>query len=432
MPLIRQIFLFTVALFFTLNSLKAINTDTLPCVDRIYSKMIKTARIHQQDWEQSYPVMSIYGDNPLVFSFDQLEAQPIDFYYTIIHCTYDWQPSNLMFFEYAEGFEENEIKDYQDSYSTFVQYTHFSMQIPNRDLELKLSGNYLLILYSKEDGETILCTKRFMIYENLVDVSGRVNEAPESDYRKKFQKLDFRINRKSYNISNPHDDLKIVVMQNSQWDNAISNVVPSFIDNEFLVYEWDDKITFNSANEYRYFSFNNLEIYSEYVENIEFRKPYYYVKLYSAKPKFFDPYSSIEDINGHYVISTKRFANNDYPEAEAEYAIVEFSLDFPSPVSNGDVYIYGDLTGYQLTDEYKLQYDLEKRSYDKLLFLKQGYYNYRYVLVTEENSVIKSDHSYFEGSYRETENDYQLFIYHRDPSESYDKLINYTLFNSRN
>ena len=104
-----------------------------------------------------------------------------------------------------------------------------------------------------------------MIFENLVDVSGRINEAPESDYRKKFQKLDFRINRKSYNISNPHDDLKIVVMQNSQWDNVISNVVPSFIDNEFLVYEWDDKITFNSANEYRYFSFNNLEFYSELV-----------------------------------------------------------------------------------------------------------------------------------------------------------------------
>jgi hypothetical protein len=394
--------------------------------------MIKTARIHQQGWEQSYPVMNLYGDNPLIFSFDQLEAQPIDFYYTIIHCTYDWKPSNLMFFEYADGFEENEIRDYEDSHSTFVQYTHFSLQIPNRDLEPKLSGNYLLIVYSKEDGETVLCTKRFMIFDNLVDVSGRVNEAPESDYRKKFQKLDFRINRKSYNISNPHDDLKIVVMQNSQWDNAISNVVPSFIDNEFLVYEWDDKITFNSANEYRYFSFNNLEIYSEYVENIEFRKPYYYVKLYSSKPKFFDPYSSIEDINGHYVISTKRFANNDYPEVEAEYAIVEFSLDFPSPVSNGDVYIYGELTGYQLTDEYKLQYNLEKRSYDKLLFLKQGYYNYRYVLVTEENSLIKSDHSYFEGSYRETENDYQLFIYHRDPSESYDKLINYTLFNSRN
>jgi hypothetical protein len=337
-----------------------------------------------------------------------------------------------MFFEYADGFEENEIRDYEDSHSTFVQYTHFSLQIPNRDLEPKLSGNYLLIVYSKEDGETVLCTKRFMIFDNLVDVSGRVNEAPESDYRKKFQKLDFRINRKSYNISNPHDDLKIVVMQNSQWDNAVSNIVPSFIDNEFLVYEWDDKITFNSANEYRYFSFNNLEIYSEFVENIEFRKPYYYVKLFSEKPKFFDPYSSIEDINGHYVISTKRFANNDYPEVEAEYAIVEFSLDFPSPVSNGDVYIYGELTGYQLTDEYKLQYNLEKRSYDKLLFLKQGYYNYRYVLVTEENSLIKSDHSYFEGSYRETENDYQLFIYHRDPSESYDKLINYTLFNSRN
>ncbi|MDD2635674.1 MAG: DUF5103 domain-containing protein [Bacteroidales bacterium] len=248
MPYTRHTIIVLVAFFLTISNVKAINIDTLPCIDKVYSNLFKSVRMHQSGWENSYPVMNLYSDNPLLFSFDQMDGQAIDFYYTIIHCTHDWTPSDLMFFEFADGFEENEILDYEDSRNTIVPYTHFSLEIPNRDIEPKLSGNYLLIIYSKEDTDRILCTKRFMIYEPLVSVEGRVNEAPESDYRKKYQKVDFKIKHKSYNISNPHNNLKIVVLQNYQWDNAITDIVPSFLDNEYLVYEWDDKFNFNSAN----------------------------------------------------------------------------------------------------------------------------------------------------------------------------------------
>ncbi len=430
MPIMRHKTLTLVAFIFIINSLFAIDTDTLRYIDRIYSNKIKSVRMHQSGWEESYPTMELNSDNPLIFSFDQMDSEPVDFYYTIVHCTYDWKPSGLMFFEYAEGFDENEIRDYEESHSTHVPYTHFTLELPNRDCEPLLSGNYLLIVYTKEDEEEILCTRRFMIYENSLDAEGRINQAIETDYRKKYQKLDFSLDVKNYPISNPHNDLKIVVMQNYQWENAISELVPSFLDNEKLVYEWDDKTKFDAANEYRYFSFNNLEIFSEFVENIEFKKPYYYVTLFDDKPKFFDPYSSIDDINGHYVVSTKRFANNDYPEVEAEYAIVDFSLDY-NPVSGADIYLYGELTGYEFSDKYKMKYNLETKKYEKLLFLKQGYYNYRYVLVNHEEGA-KPDFSFFEGSYQQTENNYLLFVYHRDPSESYDKLINFTIFNSRN
>lgn len=431
MPIMRHKIFVLVAFLISFNSIFALNTDTLKCIDKVYSKNIESVRMHQSGWEESNPVMNLYSNNPLLFSFDQMDAEPIDFYYTIIHCTYDWKPSGLMFFEYADGFEENDIRDYEDSHSTMVPYTHFSLEIPNRDLQPKLSGNYLLIIYSNEDKEEILCTKRFMIYENLIETEGRINPAVESGYRKKYQKLDFRLDVKNYYVSNPHTDLKIVILQNYQWETAVMDLQPSFLDNEVLVYEWDDKAKFDAGNEFRYFSFNNLEIFSEYVQNIEYKKPYYYVSLYDDKPKFFDPYSSIDDINGHYVISTKRFANNTYPEVEAEYAIVEFSLDY-NPVTNGDIYLYGELTGYELSDEYKLTYNLETKKYQLLMFLKQGYYNYKYVFVNTEEEGSKPDFSFFEGSYQQTENDYFLFIYHRDPSENYDKLINYTQFNSLN
>ena len=74
---------------------------------------------------------------------------------------------------------------------------------------------------------------------------------------------------------------------------------PSFVDNGAITFDWEDKYLFNAGNEYRYFNFNNLELNSEYVENIEYHKPYYYIDLVPSKTKYFEPYASAEDINDH-------------------------------------------------------------------------------------------------------------------------------------
>jgi len=405
--------------------------DTVACVDRTYEKNLKSVRMHLQDWEVSYPVMELGNDVGLMFSFDQIESQPLDYYYTVMHCTYDWKPSNLMFVEYADGFEENEMRDYEESQSTFVQYTHYRLDLPNEDLQLKLSGNYLLIIYVKDPVEKIVCTQRFMVYENLVDVEGSVVSNMLGDYKKEYQRVDFVIRPKRYPIYNPLDELKVALVPNYQWDEAYTEMQPSFVGTDSYAFAWEDKYKFNAGNEYRYFNFNNLELNSEYVENIEYRKPYYYIDLVPGKAKYFEPYASAEDINGGYVVKTNRRNNNDIPEIQSEYAIVRFRLNNPSPIGNVGVYLYGGLTNYEILPQYRMQYNYETHCYELLMFLKQGYYNYRYVVVPEGEGATM-DRYFFEGSHRQTENDFLLFVYHRNPSESYDRLINYTKFNSRN
>ncbi len=402
-------------------------------VDKVYSDNIKSMRMHLLDWEVSYPINDLYGDVPLLFSFDQIDSEISNYYYSVIHCTHDWKQSNgLMFFEYADGFEINEIYDYEDSHSTYVPFTHFKLELPNDDIDIKKSGNYLLVVASDSEMQNIVITKRFMLYEQSLDVSGRVNFLPNFEYNKSFQKLDFKINREGYEIFNPLSELHIVIMQNYQWNNVITGIEPSFLSNTELVYEWEDKYLFNAGNEYRQFSFNNLEVYSQAeISKIEFKNPYYYIDLVQDKPKMFEQYRSVEDINGGYVISTKRFANSDMPEIQADYAIVNFGLEYNVPINDADIYIYGELTNYELSEKYKLKYNLERRTYERLLFLKQGYYNYRYLKVYHDNTK-QIDHDFFEGSHFETENNYILLIYHRSPSESYDKLVSYSVYNTSN
>jgi hypothetical protein len=409
----------------------SINKDTLNCDDVVYAKNIKTVRMHQYDLELSYPVMGLHSLNPLLFSFDQLESEPLDYYYTIIHCTHDWKPSNLMFFEYADGFEENKIRDYSNSHSTFVPYTHYQLEIPNEDISLNFSGNYLLIVYTKDrNKETIVCTKRFMLFEQLVEVEGRVNASPDNMHRKTSQKVDFRINRNGYEIYDPDTELKIAVLQNYQWNNAILNVRHTFMDNQYFVYESDDAVLFPASNEYRFFNIINLNFEGENVARIEFKRPYYYVELIQDKSKLFTLYSNYTDLNGHFAIRTDRYKNKDFPEVQSDYVIVRFRLNYNIPLNNADIYLYGELTNYELNDNYKMLYNLETRCYEKLLLLKQGYYNYRYITVSQDASKT-ADHTFFEGSYFDTENDYLILVYHRNPRKTYDELINFTILNSR-
>ncbi|MCK9255749.1 MAG: DUF5103 domain-containing protein [Bacteroidales bacterium] len=423
MPIKKIKVLFLVVLNFLSLSLFSINFENLKCEDAVFEKNIKSVRMHPLEWEQGYPVLEFGSDNALSFNFDQIESSPEIYYYTILHCTYDWKVSDLLFFEYADGFDENEIYDYEDSHNTFVNYTHYNLEIPNRDIELTKSGNYLLIVYLKSGGENkIVITKRFMLFENILQINAGKNMALLNDYRIKYQKIDFTILRKALNISEPQIELRPVVMQNYQWNTAKYDFPFSFIDNDKIVYEWEDKIAFDATNEYRYFNFNNLELNSERVEHIEFKKPYYYIDLVKDKTEMFSPYSSVNDINGSYVIRTKRFRNSDFPEVQSEYAIVKFSLEHKSPISNSDVYIYGELTNYSLDENSKMLYNLETKTYEKLLFLKQGYYNYRYVLVDKDGKI---SHSFFEGSHQQTENAYLLFLYYKSISDNYYRLVNF-------
>jgi len=62
--------------------------------------------------------------------------------------------------------------------------------------------------------------------------------------------------------------------------------------------------------------------------------------------------------------------------------------------------------------------------------LKQGYYNYEYAFIRDGS--CDGTASIFEGSHYETENDYLILMYYRNPQERYDRLIGMSLANSVN
>ena len=75
-----------------------------------------------------------------------------------------------------------------------------------------------------------------------------------------------------------------------------------------------------------------------------------------------------------------------------------------------------------------MKYDYENTGYYGSVYLKQGYYNYVYAFLP--NGSTTGDVSLTEGSHWETENDYVIYVYHKDMTSRYDKLIGFEIANS--
>ena len=58
--------------------------------------------------------------------------------------------------------------------------------------------------------------------------------------------------------------------------------------------------------------------------------------------------------------------------------------------------------------------------YETNLTLKQGFYNYKYVVVDDNGNL---DEGAISGNFDQTENNYKVLVYYRDLGARYDKII---------
>lgn len=398
--------------------------DFLRYEDFIYKKNIHTVKLHEQSWELSPPLIRLNSDQRLQLSFDDLDGDLKNYSYTIIHCNYDWQPSDLIYSEYIDGFTENYINGYQYSFNTLQRYTNYSVVFPNDNIRITKTGNYLLKVYLDSDPENLVLTKRFMVFDERVTVKARVNQSL-SEYRNYKQEVDFTIFHPNYEILNPYGDLKVVITQNDHWDNAITGLKPLFIRDRELSYDYDSgENAFWAGNEFRHFDIKSLRFQSSRIKDIVVDSTGNYVYLVSDDKRNKRYYSNT-DINGRYKVEVQE-GNRDH--VEADYVMVNFFLPWSTPLTNGDLYVFGELSNWAYREQNKMKYNYERFGYEANLYLKQGYYNYEYLFMKDGTKT--GDVNLVEGSYWDTENEYTVYVYHRATGTDYDQLISVKRINS--
>ncbi|TVQ85866.1 MAG: DUF5103 domain-containing protein [Bacteroidetes bacterium] len=392
--------------------------DYLRYSDFVYSNNIKSILFNQKGWELSPPIIELNSSERLVLQFDDLDGDFKNYSYTIIHCNAFWQPSDLMEFEYIEGFFEDRLNDFAFSRNTRVAYTHYMLEFPNHNMRPKLPGNYILKIFRDGDRDDLVLTRRFMVYEPLITIQANVKQATNLRYRDIKQEINFSINTNRYNITNPFRDLKVVVTQNGRWDNAIFNVRPRLVQGDMLIYDLEDEVLFMGGNEFRNFDIKSLRHRSLRVKEINPVGRGWEVKLFPDRNRRFMRYTTSDDINGRFLIK-----NDDFPDdmLESDYAWVHFTLPHTGAISEGNVYVAGKLTDWTFTSRNRMEYNYRDSQYELKLLLKQGFYDYLYAFL-EDGSEL-ADPSIFEGSHSIAENEYTIYVYYRKPGELFDSLI---------
>lgn len=389
--------------------------------NEIYDRGIASLQVVAGQQWLSLPIIKLgsHGPNERInISFDDLTHTYHRYVYRIEHCEADWTVSDQLFSsDYIEGFQDgNTIDDIVESINTNTLYTHYSLQIPNEQCSLKMSGNYKLTVYDENDGDRPMFTACFMVIEPAMGVALDVTTNTDIDINKAHQQVSIQVNYGGINVTDPMSQIKTVIMQNRRWDNAKVNPRPQYIMPDGLKWEHNRDLIFQAGNEYHKYEILDVDHPSMGIDRIVWDGNDYQVYPYVCTPR--PNYLYDEDANGAFYIRNSDNIENDI---SSEYVYVHYTLKTPQRFA-GDIYVNGAWTNDQFTPEYLMTYNEINKCYTATIRQKQGYYSYQYVLV-DVNGVSQAVPS--EGSFYQTENKYQALVYYRGRGERTDRLVGY-------
>ena len=385
---------------------------------------IKSIQFFGSNKYENFPLVEL-GEK-ITLTFDDLRGDENDFYYKIKHFNYDWTPSLLFQNEFLEGQDNLRIEEYRTSFNTLQTYTNYRLEIPNENIKLKVSGKYLLEIYNVFD--ELVFSRKFCVYENISNVQVSVFRPQNMNNYSTHQSIHFAVTPVQGVLINPQENVFIRLLQNRQWDSEITGLKPQYFSGKTLEYRYELPSQFEGGNEYYFFDTKDLRVTSpniSYINKAELYETYLNVNT----PRLNQEYIFYQDINGGFEI--RNIMRSGEPNYEADYSYVYFSLATNYKLNDNKIYIYGGFNNFNLTDYNRMYYNPSLDIYEGVLLLKQGFYNYKYVL-KKQDVLYKNGIS---GSHALTENEYLVLVYYRNIGYQYDSIIGVgktSSFNLRN
>lgn len=393
------------------------NPKALRSTDYAYEPQIRTVVIRPAfEDPQTYlePAVTRLGNWNLMLEFDDLRDQRDTYYARIIHCNYDWTRSNLMDLDFLSDFNEFPINNFEFSVDTHLPYVHYWLNLP----PVKLPGNYIVVVYRGSDKNDIILTKRFMVFDTRVSFENERNLIGAGNIASLNQQINFTVNYKNLEVINPLENIKVAIRQNRRWDNIATDIKPSFVREiekqlEYRFFE-SDKM-FKGGNEFRFFDLRSLNNPGRNVAYVNKSAKPFEVYIEPDKSRADEVYSQLPDLNGGFIPDNLDVGGIAF----TNYAYVNFRLLVPRPYP-GNVFVTGAFNYWNLNNENRMAYDSAAQAYTARVLLKQGWYDYQYLIQAPGIAPFL-----FEGSHFQTENFYEILVYYRPLQPQADLLIGY-------
>lgn len=369
------------------------------------------------DW-QGMPVVTLGGE-PINISFDELSHEYHRFTYRLQHCEADWTPSESLFTsDYISGmYDDNTIDDYAESEETYQLYTHYTLQFPNERCKITMGGNYKLTVTDDYDNRDVLVAC-FMVNEASAGIQLEATTNTDLDINGRHQQLNMEVSYGALNVTAPEEQLHTVIMQDQRWESAVYNPKAQFRMRDGLRWSHCKNLIFLAGTEYHKFETLDPSHTTMGLAAVGWDKELSQWHAYVFPDIPAPSYTYDVDANGSFLI---RNSDNTDSDVTCDYIMTHFELQ--APLQKGKVFLNGVWTNGRFLPEYEMEWNCEKNIYEKTVLLKQGYYSYRYLVVTDDGGIEGLSS---EGNFYETENTYQALLYYRGPSDRSDRLVGYT------
>ena len=389
--------------------------------ETIEPEYIRTIQFKGTSAQSRLPIIEL--GQKLQLSFDDIIGNEADYFYTIAHFNFDWTPSDLSKGEYLDGFDDVRIETYENSFNTLQLYSNYKLSIPNRETRaIKKSGNYLLRIFN-DDGE-IVFSRKFMVLERVLSVEVEIKRSRIIKNIDQQQVVQFKINAPNLLLINPKQNVKTLILQNNNLKTAITNLKPLYTIGSELIYKYDQEAAFWGGNEFLSFDNKDLRSSTNGVRYVELNELYENF-LFTNIDRSVRPYTYNPDINGSFQVRNLYASQNQ--NIEADYVLMHFNLQHYGSLGDKEIHIYGNFNNWTIDQTTYMRYNEKTDTYQNARLFKQGFYNYKYVMVNRDGSIEQGPIS---GNFWETENQYTVLVYYRAPGSRFDRLLGKGFANS--
>ncbi len=381
---------------------------------------IQSVQFYLSGNPMTYPNLAINGKSLLELHFDDIDSMQHNFYYTIEQYDAKWIIRNNDVNSYLEGFANNDLHDYELSAATSIPYRHYVLHLPNNDIKIKRTGNYLLKVFDHST-DSLVIARRFTVYDNQIPIEANLRMTHGGSMKYNGHELYISIDISRIQVVDVFTDIQVVIVPNYIWHKAVTDITPKFIRGDIISYE---KIV-SPNNEFRTLNLKELNTNYSDIQKLFTSNGIVHLQLPTDIFRNNNPPRSSDDMNGlNYIEKFGSWNSN----TQADYFYAYFTLKSELPMLEGNVYIYGSLSGYSFNPWNLMIYDMDKGLYENRMLLKQGFHDYCYAFVTSYDNSI--DFSRIEGDFAQTSNDYHILVYNRDRYTGLYNLSGFTVVTS--
>jgi hypothetical protein len=374
----------------------------------ILSDVVRSIRLNRSGISASAPIIELGSNDRLMLQFEMLQFESSQFRIRFSHHNPDWSRSPIPPEFFIDGLYTNYFGGGKVSQGPRPQYRQYEYEFPNRDFNFTRSGNYMLSVEDQDTGFLVFSLP-FFVMENRGSIVSSVE-------KQIIPRRDMRISHRPVSlytlpdfVDQPQFDLEFYYVQNQFWGRSRRATELDFSAPNEVHFEMDRNRPF--IGDYEFLELRLRDLTQNNPQVLE------------ARPDEIPPRVILfDDVSGFSstgrLLRFGRYGNPNM-RTDANYANVVFNFDAGDVDPDTEMYVVGDFNNWSIRSGNKMQFTERMGRWQNSTIIKEGVYNYKYVLI-EDGEI---DDLYFDDLFTRTPQEYHAFVYMRDSQEFYYRLL---------